>query len=65
MSEEIMTVSELCREYKVSPSWAYKRIATGEIPTISIPGGRLKRIRRSTLDKVFGLTTETPEQSGK
>jgi excisionase family DNA binding protein len=44
IKREVLTVDEIVKAYKVSKSSVYSKIASGELPSVVLPGGRLRRV---------------------
>lgn len=53
--DEVLTVPDICTRYKVSKSWVYEKIQSGELPHVVMPGGRLIRVPLSALRTKLGL----------
>jgi len=48
MPEELLTVDEVAKEFKVARAWVYAKSSSGELPRLKL--GRYVRFRRSQIE---------------
>ena len=48
-SKELLSIPDLCQELRMGRSWVYRRLKSGEIPSIKL--GHNIKVKREDLDK--------------
>ena len=60
---DLLSIQEVCQELDMGKSWVYKKLKSGEIPSIRL--GRLIKVRRADLEEYLNSHRYTPlEESG-
>ena len=57
---ELLSIPELCQELGMGKSWVYKRISSGEIPSVKL--GRNIKVKREALEGYLDQLTYRPSQ---
>ncbi len=58
---ELLTVPEVCQELGMGKSWVYRKLRSGEIPSVKL--GRIIKVRRSDLQEYLeGLRYQPQEK---
>jgi excisionase family DNA binding protein len=47
--EQLLSIAQLCQELGMGKSWVYRRLRSGEIPSVSL--GRSIKVRRQDLEE--------------
>jgi excisionase family DNA binding protein len=59
-ASELLSMEEVCQTLGMGKSWTYRRIKSGEIPSIKL--GRSIKIKRQDLDEYLESRRYQPEQ---
>ena len=62
---ELLSITEVCQELRMGKSWVYRRIQSGEIPSVKL--GHNIKVRREDLEEYLegqrtGLLPQSPRQ---
>ena len=58
---ELLSMAEVCRALGMGKSWTYRRVKSGEIPSVKL--GRSIKVRREDLDEYLESRRYRPEQA--
>jgi excisionase family DNA binding protein len=58
----IISPEKLAKATDTSKSWVYEKIKSGELPSVTLPGGRLIRVPVAALEAKLGIKLEADEQ---
>ena len=60
---DLLSIQEVCQELDMGKSWVYKKLKSGEIPSIRL--GRLIKVRRADLEEYLNTHRyRPPAESG-
>ena len=65
IENELLTILQVCKLAQVSKSWVYDKIESGDLPHVTLPGGRLIRIPASALRTRLGLASGGIQEKGE
>jgi excisionase family DNA binding protein len=58
---ELLSISEVCRELGMGKSWVYRRLKSGEIPSVKL--GHNIKVKRSDLEQYLARQRYQPPSS--
>ena len=59
---ELLSIKEVCQELRMGKSWVYRRIQSGEIPSVKL--GHNIKVRREDLEGYLEAQRYSPTDSG-
>lgn len=60
---ELLSIEEVCRGLGMGKSWTYRRIKSGEIPSVKL--GRAIKVKREDLEKYLESHRHRPPEAGE